>query len=755
MKGKTYEPLALRALIDMPIRRKLLVILMTVTAAALAVSGLGILVADAYLYRASLERDLSTLARITADNSTAALMFNVPSEAVETLNALRAKSHVVAACLYRNNGEEFARYVRPGSSAPCPAPAARDGVEFTKLEMVVSQPVIQKGERAGTLVMLYDLDELVDRTRLYGLYVLVVLLVSGLIAFFLASRLRGVIATPISQLAVIAAAVSKTKDYGIRARGESRDELGALVVTFNEMLAGIQSRDRELRGALVAREEALSEARKAHDFLRTTLASIGDAVISTDAAGCIAFANQAACSVLRRTEQEIAGHLTSDVLHFVDERTGGALESPVQRVLRGGGVQGFAGTILLSGDGTGIPIDYSAAPIRGRNGDAGVVLIFRDMTERRRAERELRSAREQLQLITDTMAAAVARCDRDMRFLWVSRRYAERLGLTTADFPGRTIGEMLGAEVLASIRPQVESVLAGQRVEYETRIRYRTIGWRWVRAGYVPTHAPDGAVDGWVADITDITEIKEAQAEVVRMNVDLKQSNESLARSNEDLERFAFAASHDLQEPLRMMTTYTQLLERSQEGRLEGEAKLFMRNIVDGALRMRELLTDLLAYSELGAEPEGPERSVDLNRVVEIVRRNLEAAVAESGAEIEAGPLPSVTGHPGHFVQLFQNLVSNAIKYRGDRPVLVRISCKCADGQLHCSVADNGMGIDPAYHERIFGVFKRLHGRKIPGTGIGLAICQRVVTRYGGRIWVESELGVGATFHFTIPLRSS
>ena len=204
-----------------------------------------------------------------------------------------------------------------------------------------------------------------------------------------------------------------------------------------------------------------------------------------------------------------------------------------------------------------------------------------------------------------------------------------------------------------------------------------------------------------------------------------------------------------------MMTTYTQLLERSQEGRLEGEAKLFMRNIVDGALRMRELLTDLLAYSELGAEPEGPERSVDLNRVVEIVRRNLEAAVAESGAEIEAGPLPSVTGHPGHFVQLFQNLVSNAIKYRGDRPVLVRISCKCADGQLHCSVADNGMGIDPAYHERIFGVFKRLHGRKIPGTGIGLAICQRVVTRYGGRFRVESELGVGATFHFTIPLRSS
>ncbi|HEY2017680.1 MAG TPA: ATP-binding protein, partial [Bryobacteraceae bacterium] len=232
---------------------------------------------------------------------------------------------------------------------------------------------------------------------------------------------------------------------------------------------------------------------------------------------------------------------------------------------------------------------------------------------------------------------------------------------------------------------------------------------------------------------------------------DLQKSNERLARSNEDLARFAFVASHDLQEPLRMITAYVQLLVRTYPGQFEGEGNLFIRHIVDGATRMRGLLTDLLAYSEIGGETQEPPDNVDLSAVVETVRQNLKVAIEESGAVVEAGVLPVVAGFSGHFVQLFQNLIGNAIKYRGEAPPRIHISYERTGGQLRFAVADNGMGIDPEYHAKIFGVFKRLHGKKIPGTGIGLAICQRLVERYGGRIWVESQFGRGATFFFTLP----
>jgi PAS domain S-box-containing protein len=338
-----------------------------------------------------------------------------------------------------------------------------------------------------------------------------------------------------------------------------------------------------------------------------------------------------------------------------------------------------------------------------------------------------------------------------MTFLWVSRSYADWLGKNPADLAGRHIADGIGPSAFAAIRPYIERVLAGERCEFERKVEYQSIGPRWIRAAYVPTHGRGGEVDGWVAHVSDSTALKHAEAEVVRVNADLQRTNERLARSNEDLERFAFIASHDLQEPLRMITAYAQLLVRSYPTQFEGEGNMFVRNIVDGATRMRGLLADLLAYSEIDSDAAEPAHRVDLNEVLETVRQNLKVAVEEAGAEIASGPLPAVTGYTVHFVQLFQNLVANAIKYRGQQPPRIQISCERGGGGWRFAVADNGLGIDPEYHTRIFGIFKRLHGKKIPGTGIGLAICQRVVERYGGQIWVESERGRGATFCFTIP----
>ena len=237
-----------------------------------------------------------------------------------------------------------------------------------------------------------------------------------------------------------------------------------------------------------------------------------------------------------------------------------------------------------------------------------------------------------------------------------------------------------------------------------------------------------------------------------RVREALRRSNQELQHANADLEQFAFAAAHDLQEPLRMVTSYTQLLERDLKGTLKGPTEEFLGYIVGGAKRMTLLLQDLLAYTETSRESNVSQGAVDLNRVLTRTLNNLEAAISDSSAVVTSAELPAVIGRESHFLQLFQNLIANGIKYckHGETP-RISISVEASGADWRFRVADNGMGIEPAYHQQVFGVFKRLHGSEIPGTGIGLAICQRVVERAGGRIWVESEVGRGAAFCFTLP----
>lgn len=232
---------------------------------------------------------------------------------------------------------------------------------------------------------------------------------------------------------------------------------------------------------------------------------------------------------------------------------------------------------------------------------------------------------------------------------------------------------------------------------------------------------------------------------------ELRRINDELRRSNEDLNQFAYAASHDLQEPLRMITSYSQMLVKGCRGDLDEEAGLCVRFITAGTQRMRELLADLLVYTQVSDAAGGMEL-VDLNLILEKELDNLKASIDESKAVITHDELPTVRGHEAHFLQIFQNLISNALKYRKSGPPHIHVGACQLEGAWLFSVADDGIGIDPAYHQTIFGVFKRLHGREMPGTGIGLAICQRAVERYGGRIWVASQIDRGSTFYFTLPI---
>ncbi len=236
-----------------------------------------------------------------------------------------------------------------------------------------------------------------------------------------------------------------------------------------------------------------------------------------------------------------------------------------------------------------------------------------------------------------------------------------------------------------------------------------------------------------------------------RAELKLAQYAADLSRSNADLEQFAYVASHDLQEPLRMVASFTQLLARRYQGQLDQDADEFIGFAVDGANRMQQLINDLLFYSRVGTRGKPP-APTDLSEVLSNAEANLHEAIKESKAEVTHSPLPIVDGDQVQLTQLLQNLLANAIKFRGQEPPRIQVSAQAQDGDWLLAVRDNGIGISKEHQERIFAIFQRLHARdEYPGTGIGLAICKKIVERHGGRIWVESAPGQGTTFYFNLP----
>ncbi len=279
--------------------------------------------------------------------------------------------------------------------------------------------------------------------------------------------------------------------------------------------------------------------------------------------------------------------------------------------------------------------------------------------------------------------------------------------------------------------------------DYELGIRRRDGGATPVLYNASVFRDDSGKVAGVFAAARDITERKRAEEA-------LNRQAEELARSNAELEKFAYVASHDLQEPLRMISGFSQLLARRYREKLGPEADEFIGYVVDGTNRMQRLINDLLEYSRLGTRG-GKFELTDVSLVLERTMQNLRAAIEESGALVSHDPMPTVTADGIQLAQLFQNLIGNAVKFRGEPRPRVHVSARLEGGEWIFSVKDNGIGIDPKYFGRIFTIFQRLHGNtEYPGTGIGLAICRKIAERHGGRIWVESETGKGSTFFFSI-----
>lgn len=315
--------------------------------------------------------------------------------------------------------------------------------------------------------------------------------------------------------------------------------------------------------------------------------------------------------------------------------------------------------------------------------------------------------------------------------------------------------EMVGQKIEILLPEQIRAWHAGQRAAYprgrhnrpmegiEELYGRRKDGSEFpAEISLSPLDLDDG--EFITSIIRDITERKTFEQQ-------LKQQAEDLARSNADLQQFAYVASHDLQEPLRMVASYTQLLARRYKGKLDPDADEFVNFAVTGAIRMQELIQDLLAYSRVGTRGRRL-APTNCQVVVDNVIRDLQAAIVEAEAVVSHAELPVVVADATQLNQVFQNLIANAIKFRGAEPPRVHVSAEPDGDFWRIAVRDNGIGIDPQYAERIFVIFQRLHAaHEYPGTGIGLAICKKIVERHGGRIWFESQPDEGSTFFFTLP----
>jgi PAS domain S-box-containing protein len=325
-------------------------------------------------------------------------------------------------------------------------------------------------------------------------------------------------------------------------------------------------------------------------------------------------------------------------------------------------------------------------------------------------------------------------------------RSSERLfGYSQEEAVGRPLSFLIPPERSAEEHEIRARIMRGERVEHSRTARLHKDG-RLVEVSLTASAIRDS-----VGRIIGLSAIARDVSEQLRYEEIVTRQEEELRRSNQELERFAYVASHDLQEPLRTITSFVQLLARRYQGRLDPEADEFIAYIVDGAGRMKQLIQDLLAYSRVETG-SGRVRRVSLEALFRDVLASLRTGLDEAGATVTHGPLPEVMGDELQLEQLLQNLVANAVKFRGAAPPRIHLEAEQLPGAWRISVRDNGIGIAPQYFDRIFVIFQRLHNRaEYGGTGIGLALCKKIVERHGGRIWVESRPGEGATFFFTLP----
>ena len=659
-------------------------------------------------------------------------------------------------------------------------------------------------------------------------------------------------------------AQSNANDLGLIAVVGSASLFVLLALASVTIRMGIERRQRLIEDL----RKAEQRARESRDWLHTTLHSIGDGVIATDGEGRVTLLNGVAESLTGWTQNDAAGVSIQQIFAINNEETGAVVENPVTRALSEGRIVGLTNhTRLTSRDGREFLIDDSAAPIRDEDGEVkGAVLVFRDISQRRAAERELRRTADRMRAVLDANPVAVIIGDVHGAVYEANDAFLSMTGYTRDDLvngavswkeitppehlalDARAIAEArqngtctpfekeyvrrdgsrvpvyVGFALLGDAREEavafildltqrkrqeeertqqfrrlVESNVVGIVVANEQKVieandsYLRMVGYSrrdliegrvdWVKAtaakyadrnvaalrefrehgSCAPFEKEYARSDGtrvpvliggavlsrqpeltWICFVVDLT----AQKQLER---NLRVANQRLSEANEELRSFAYIAAHDLKSPLRTISVTTSLLTGRLQGHVDSETQQMTAQVQSSAAQMSALISDLLDYSTVASETKAATEPVDCAAILAFTMMNLQSQIRAAGATVTSDPLPKVEAG-NQLVRVFQNVIENALKYRSERPPEIHVSSERAGDEWVISVRDNGIGFEMQYAEKIFGVFKRLHGAgKYEGTGIGLAICRKTIERYGGRMWAESEPGAGSTFYFTLP----
>ncbi|HEY4335394.1 MAG TPA: ATP-binding protein [Puia sp.] len=384
------------------------------------------------------------------------------------------------------------------------------------------------------------------------------------------------------------------------------------------------------------------------------------------------------------------------------------------------------------------------------------LFIFRKIRLDLKYEREERlSTEDKYKMLFDKSPLPKWIYDEDsLRILEVNGTAIRDYGYSRNEFLSMSIADIRPPEDLDRLKMDIENVRKQPGSYKNGQWRHRKKSGEIIDVVVVAHPIDFEGHSARMVVVSDVTDRRRLEEQLRRLNTDLAKRATELSASNSELERFAYIASHDLQEPLRMVSSFLQLLQKRYNGQLDGKANQYIHYAVDGAERMKALIMDLLEYSRVGAGKESF-TPVDTAVVIREVGEIFHEKIISARAQVEIGTLPVVTGDKVQLTQLFQNLLSNALKYQSDKPPVIRIGAREEAGCWQFSVADNGIGIDPQFFDKIFIIFQRLHNKTdYSGTGIGLAICKKIVERHGGRIWVESLPLQGSTFYFTIHKKS-
>ncbi len=619
------------------IQLKLIRLVLVTSGVVLFLTCTGFFAYEFFTFRQASKDRLSTLAEIIAANSTATLAFQSPDDASEILQALKAEKHIVAACIYDNHGNIFAKYPSAVSPKNIPLHPGIDGFNYVNGHLEGFKPVIQENKRLGTLYLQSDMKAIYTRFQRYAMIALLVIGISVFVAYFPSKRLQKTVSEPILALAKTASNISNRHDYAVRAQKFDDDELGALTDAFNKMLTQIEQQNAEIMSFNHALEAKVNERTK----------------------------------------------------------------------------------------------------------------------ELEQANIELKLKSDFEETIIDSSVDIIAVFDKDYRYVILNKNGEEAFGVKEEYVIGKNILDVFPQLEASGMYQSLQEAFGHKEMIQNSKYK-SYVSDRVLDNFFIPLLDKDDNVYQVLVIGHDVTEISIAHEK-------LQQVNKELEKSNRDLEQFAFVASHDLQEPLRKIQTFSQLLEQKLEDK--ETAKKYLAKIIASAVRMTDLIKAVLNYSRLSNE-KGEFEQVDLNEVVDNIQTDLEVIIHERGAVIQSNNLPVLYGNRLQLNQLFLNLISNSIKFSVRNPKInisstlfdereikekdgLNRNGKCAE----LTFADNGIGFEQHFEDKIFTVFQRLHSKhEYPGTGIGLALCKKIVDNHKGRIEVFSKPGEGSTFKIYLPL---